>query len=203
MNILLDGLPVEIAGIPIYTDFRNMIQFELLVADPDVPDRMRVPFALNLLYKQPIRDLQKAVDGLLWFHRCGEEPAVSGTPGRTGKSERAYDFDVDAADIYAAFMQTYGIDLNDADLHWWKFHALFMGLPENCKIVKIMGYRTNDLSKLKGDEKRHYQKLKDMYRLRPLHIERLPLAAQEQAVKDQVAARFAAAEKWAANAKAI
>lgn len=196
MNILLDILPEEIDGIPIRSDFRTMVQFELLMADPDVPQDARLPLAINLLYQQPVHDLQRAIDGLLWFYRCGA-PLKQGGAGGGGKHERAYDFEQDAPDIYAAFMQAYGIDLNDADMHWWKFHALMFALPEDCKISKIMGYRTMDIFKLKGEEKKFYQRMKDTYRLKPLGVERLPLAAQERAAKDHVAKRFAEAERWA------
>lgn len=196
MNILLDDLPEEIGGVPINSDFRAMVLFELMLADPKVPEDAKLPLALSYLCKQPVADPQRAVDGLLWFYRCGA-PEDSGVGGGRNSHDRAYDFEADAPDIYAAFMQAYGIDLNSADLHWWKFRALFFGLPEDCKIVKIMGYRTMDLSKLKGKEKSYYAKLKRQFKLKPLGVEKLPLAAAEQAEKDRVAKRFAEAERWA------
>lgn len=200
MNILLDDLPEEIDGIPIYSDFREMVMFELMVADPEIPQDGRIPLAIDLLYQQPIRDLKQAMDGLLWFHRCGA-PLESGRGGKRAH-ERAYDFEQDASDIYAAFMQVYHIDLNSAELHWWKFSALLAALPEDCKIMKIMGYRTADISKLKGEEKKTMQHMKNLYRLKPLEVEHLSLAAQEQAMKDRVSARFAEAQRWAAEHKA-
>ncbi len=51
------------------------------------------------------------------------------------------DWDLDADLIYAAFMQAYGIDLIEADMHWHKFLALFSALPEETLMVKIMSYR--------------------------------------------------------------
>lgn len=54
------------------------------------------------------------------------------------------DYDIDADYIYAAFMQSYGIDLVEADLHWHKFLALVMALPEDTMMAKIMGYRGYD-----------------------------------------------------------
>lgn len=194
MNILLDALPDKIDGVPVNTDFRFMVLLELMLADPKVPQDMKLPLALSYLYKEPVSDLKKAVDGLMWFYRCGA-PEESGAGGGNSR-DRAYDFEVDAPDIYAAFMQTYGIDLNSVELHWWKFRALFFGLPEDCKIVKIMGYRTMDLHGLKGAEKKHYEKLKRQFRLKPLGVEKLPLAAAEQAAKDRVAKRFEEAERW-------
>ena len=64
-------------------------------------------------------------------------------------------------------MSQYKIDLYSIDyLHWWKYKALFKGLTEDNEIVKIMGYRSMDLSKIKDKEqKEHYKKLKKMYAL--------------------------------------
>lgn len=64
-------------------------------------------------------------------------------------------------------MQQYNIDLNKIKyMHWWKFKALFEGLNENTQIVKIMGYRAMDITKIKDkEEKARYKKLKRMYQL--------------------------------------
>ena len=64
-------------------------------------------------------------------------------------------------------MQQYKIDLNSIEyMHWWKFKALFEGLTENTQIVKIMGYRAMDLSKIKDkEEKKRYKKLQREYAL--------------------------------------
>lgn len=199
MNILLDDLPHQIDGIPINSDYRAMVLFELMLADPQVPPDQKIPLAISYLYQKPVRDLQRAVDGLLWFYRCGSPEEKS--CGRGGKTrERAYDFEQDAPLIYAAFLQVYGIDLNSAPLHWWKFIALFSALPEACRISKIMGYRTMDLSELGGAEKKQYEKLQNKFRLQPLGIEKMSLAAAEQALKGRVDARFAAAEAWGKEA---
>ncbi|ADU25691.1 Gp15 family bacteriophage protein [Ethanoligenens harbinense] len=196
MNILLDILPEEIDGIPIRSDFRIMVQFELMMTDLTVPQDARIPLAINLLYQQPVHDLKQAIDGLLRFYRCGA-PLKQGGAGGGGKHERAYDFEQDAPDIYAAFMQTYGIDLNDVDMHWWKFHALMFALPEDCKFSRIMRYRTMDLSDFKGKERKFYADKQVQYRLRPLGTEKLTAAAAEQVAKERVAKRFAEAERWA------
>ncbi|ADU26074.1 bacteriophage Gp15 family protein [Ethanoligenens harbinense] len=197
MNILLDELPEAIDGIPIRSDFRVMVQLELMLGDPDVPQDARLPLALDLLYKQPVHDLKQAIDGLLWFYRCGAPLKQDGAGGGGKQSKRAYDFEVDALDIYAAFMQAYGIDLNEVSLHWWKFRSLMIALPEDCKFSRITGYRTMDLSDFKGKERKFYADKQAQYRLRPLGMENLTVAAQEQAAKERVAARFAAAETWA------
>ena len=57
--------------------------------------------------------------------------------------ERVVDFAQDADLIFAAFMEQYGIDLTEADLHWHKFLALFRGL-HGTKMNEVMGYRCYD-----------------------------------------------------------
>lgn len=197
MNLLIDELPNEIDGVPIRTNFSAMVLFELMLADSSIPNENKIALALNCLYKKPVSDLKKAVDGLLWYYSCGHPPKESESEfsGETSL-KRAYDFEVDAPMIYAAFVQTYAIDLNNANLHWWKFCALFQALPEDCRISKIMGYRTMDCSKLKGEEKKFYEEQQSKYQLAPLGIEKLSLTAAEKMAKDRVKARFAEAEKW-------
>ena len=175
MNILIDLLPeyVKIDGekYPINTDFRVSILFELLMQDRSIFDREKIYIALDLYYPQIPHDLVQAVDKMLWFYRCGkndEDGSVkNGSPAGSGKAGMIYSFEHDAEYIYAAFLDQYGIDLQDIEhLHWWKFRALFKGLKEDNLICKIMGYRsieiTNDMS---DSEKKYYRKMKRIYAL--------------------------------------
>lgn len=199
MNILMDDLPRRIGGIPINTDFRAMILFETMASDPEIPDGVKLSLALRYLYEEPVTDFKKAWGGFLWYYSGGEKPGRREQGAETSK--RAYDFEVDANMIYAAFRQAYKIDLNRERLHWWEFKALFSALPESCQIVKIMEYRTMDLSGLKGEEKKYYKKFQDKYRLKPLGIEKVSLAAAEKQTKDRAKARMAEAQKWRAKQK--
>ena len=78
-----------------------------------------------------------------------------------------YSFEHDAEYIYAAFLDQYGIDLQDIEhLHWWKFRALFKGLKEDTLISKIMGYRSIEITNNMSDsEKKYYRKMKQIYAL--------------------------------------
>ena len=174
MNILIDELPesVEIEGVEyeINTDFRISILFELLMQDPNISDEEKIEKALELYFIKipPIEYISDVVDIIMDFYSCGKDKLISN--GRTtskGKSKQIYSFEVDADYIYAAFLDQYGIDLQDIEyLHWWKFKALFNALKEDNEIVKIMGYRsiniTNDMSK---HEKEFYKKMKELYKL--------------------------------------
>lgn len=172
MSRLTDLPPstVDIGGVewPINTAFWAGIEFERTITDPELTSEQKVAAALTTYYGDNIpADVERAVDALLWFFRCGadpEKPAEENAPATMPK--RAYDFDQDAEYIFAAFWQTYGIDLWSADLHWWKFHALFTGLPEECRISQIMGYRTADTRGMSKGEKKRYERLKKIYALK-------------------------------------
>lgn len=79
---------------------------------------------------------RKVIDALGRFFYEEKEVPRSG-----GSGEPLIDFDVDADYIYAAFMQAYGIDLIDTDLHWHKFLALLNALPSDTIMAQIMGIR--------------------------------------------------------------
>lgn len=174
MNILIDELPesVEIEGIEyeINTDFRISMLFELMMQDPDITDEEKVENALELYFPQipPVEYISETIDVIMDFYSCGKDKLVSnGKSNSKGKAKQIYSFESDADYIYAAFLDQYRIDLQDIEyLHWWKFKALFNALKEDNEIVKIMGYRsiniTNDMSK---HEKEFYKKMKELYKL--------------------------------------
>lgn len=78
---------------------------------------------------------------------------------RKSNGEVVIDYEIDADYIYSAFLQAYGIDLIDTDLHWHKFTALLSSLPENTFLYKIMEYRS-----YKGKE-RETKELKHIWAL--------------------------------------
>jgi len=170
MNILIDLLPeeIEIEGIEykINSDFRNSMLFELMMADNDLDDNEKIIKALELYYPDIPENINLAIDQLLWFYRCGKDMVKSSENGK-GKSTQIYDFNFDDDYIYSAFLDQYNIDLQDIEnLHWWKFKAMFKSLREDNEIVKIMGYRSMDLNKIKDkEEKAHYKKMKDLYKI--------------------------------------
>lgn len=174
MNILLDKLPKKINDIEINTDFRIMIMFELLMLDPNIPKKQKLIQSLKLFYKDvnEIDNIEEAIKDLLWFYRCGKEEKI-GVGNSNNKKNQIYNFDFDNLDIYSAFMQQYNIDLNDANLHWWKFKSLFNNLSEDTKMVKIMGYRSVNLSEFNKDKKKKdfYMKMKKQYELPDMRSE--------------------------------
>lgn len=169
MNLLLDKLPTDYEGLKINTNFRSFILFELLMQDNSVKENEKILLAINLFYKEPPQDIKKAMDGILWFYRCGkdEKQIKNKKNNEKGRKKEIYSYEYDSELIFSAFRDQYKLDLNDIDyLHWFKFKAMFNGLKNDNKICEIMGYRAIDLNKIKDkDEKTRYRRLQREYAL--------------------------------------
>lgn len=171
MNMLIDDLPsgVTIDGeyYDLNTDYRYSVIFEMLMFDDSVSDQDKLQKALHLLFKDGIpTNVTEAVKQIMWFYRGGKDEQPGGGKGRHKRNDRLYDYDFDDVYIYAAFLQQYGVDLQDEYIHWWKFKAMFQSLGENTEFVKIMGYRgikiTSSMSK---SQKEFYQEMKRIHAL--------------------------------------
>lgn len=170
-NIILDVLPetVEIDGAEyrINSDFRISILFELLMQDDEVGKRQKLVQGLRLYYPEIPHNVTMAVDKMIWFYRCGKETESGGHGSGSGRAKQIYSFEHDDDYIYAAFLEQYGIDLQDIEeLHWWKFRALFRGLSEDTEFVKIMGYRSVKItSKMSKEQREFYKKMQSIHAL--------------------------------------
>ena len=177
LNLLMDILPeyVNIDGEEYFidTNFRNGIIFEN-IAFSDIPIKNKVAQLLPIFYTEQMpRNTTVAMETIIGFYSCGVETKKDTAPQRRKngnvvlKPKMIYDYFHDAPYIYAAFLGNYGIDLNDIEyLHWWKFHALFRGLPSSAKIVEIMGYRGTDLGRIKSkSEQERIARMKEIYAL--------------------------------------
>lgn len=172
MNMLLDVLPttVVIDGVQydLNSDFRYSVMFEMLMFDDEVSDTDKLQKALKLYYGNRIpKNIEQAVDKLMWFYRCGkEEPQKPKRRKRSRSVDRYYDFDYDAAYIYTAFLQQFGVDLQDEQLHWWKFKAMFQSLSDTTEFVKIMGYRSIKIDQnMTKTQKDFYSEMKRIHAL--------------------------------------
>jgi len=174
-NILIDPLPevvlVDGEEYAISTSYRTGMLFEMLLNDPSVEDAQKGSIAISLWFPDKIpNDVDEAVDQIIWFYTCGRPPRAETSAKRSdggGFRRRIYDFEIDAPLIYAAFLQQYGIDMQEIeDMHWWRFSALFSALSEDCEITKIMSYRAVDLASIKNKaERARLSKLQAKHRL--------------------------------------
>lgn len=184
MNLLIDLVPETITidnkEYEINSDFRTSILFELLMQDKSMKDNDKIYLALELYYPNIPDDINSAIEKMLWFYRCGKDLITSKRKGKSKSDIKIYSFEYDDDYIYAAFMDQYGIDLQDIKyLHWWKFKAMFKSLKEDTEIVKIMRYRSMDLSKIKDkNEKAYYKKMQELYKI--------PISKDEQEKLEEI-----------------
>lgn len=167
MNMLSVPAPrcVDIGGesFAIRWSFRTGIRFERLLLDERVPEARKAALAYRLFYPEYPRDVRAGLEKILWFWGCGKMPQ------RTAKQKNTapvFDYDWDAGLIYAAFMADYGMDLESVEgLHWWKFRALFTALRSENLLCRVMEARGADLTKMQGEQKAYYRKMKALYAL--------------------------------------
>ncbi len=77
-----------------------------------------------------------------------------------------HDIELDSNYIYGAFLEQYGIDLIDTDLHYHKYIALRDCLSYDTLFKKIVGYRTADITKIKDEtQKREANRLYMLFKL--------------------------------------
>lgn len=84
------------------------------------------------------------------------------------EKKRLYHLTYDGEYIYAAFLQAYGLDLFEEHnrLHWRKFNALLVSLPEGTKFTDIIKIRAWKPSKGESSEyKADMRRLQREYRL--------------------------------------
>lgn len=186
MNILIDVLPetVTVSGneYNIRTDFRIAMMFEILMQDDSLEPKDKTRKALRLFYEKVPRDLEGAVNAILWFYKCGREenPQKKKMAAKRSKT-KVYSFDYDDDYIYAAFMSQYGIDLQDIEyMHWWKFRAMFNSLDSTNQFVKIMEYRSVDINSVPKEQQSFYRKMQRLYAL--------PIRDSEQKKMDKIEA---------------
>jgi hypothetical protein len=153
---------VAVAGIDytITTDFRDWCRLDTYLFDRNLSDEHRGMWFLNMFAPAVNRceidlssgvypfDVGDAFDALLNFWMAGRDNKAGSKQGGKQSKERPYDFIHDAAMIYAAFRQAYGIDLTakkrNGALHWWTFYALFSNLPDGSTFAAAKTARLSD-----------------------------------------------------------
>ncbi len=183
-NYLTNGLP---RGVYLYDyflefniDFRKWIKYEELMLDDENQDKETLLVNIfNICFKDGLQVLDYieadiAINQILWFFTLGgfaekELPEVEEDDEEKvvkRKSKIIYSFIHDWGFIYSAFMQCYGLDLFETELHWWKFKSLFDCLSEETQFSKILGYRSIVInSKMSKEEKKFYRNMKRIYGL--------------------------------------
>ena len=140
LDLTKKALPnvVTMNGVPfsIYTDFRKWIRFEI-----EVSQMKKATDTIDVSYLF-VNDKPRFIDLTTLFEFSRPQNDLPRSSGRESHA-KAFDYAKDGDLIYASFMQAYGIDLFEVeDLHYHKFLALLMNLPEGTAMRDVMGYRT-------------------------------------------------------------
>ena len=129
---------IELDGVAylIHNSHRNYITALKLIRSEKIFEEDKVELVLPLLFKDEIPKGKEVEAIQNYFNLFTEEHR----PKRKG--EPSFDIVQDADYIYAGFMQSYGMDLDNVDLKIEKFIALLKGLPTNTKLSDIIRIRT-------------------------------------------------------------
>ena len=147
----------------IHTSYKYWLRFLLMIDDKNTSPK---DFDFMYIDEKPL----SRINGIMALVQFCNPPQLLPRPDvfGGGSSEKATDYFVDADYIYAAFMELYGIDLIESDMHWYKFLALFMGL-HGTKLNEIIGYRLYENTSGKRDAyTRQMEKLRRAWEL-PQH----------------------------------
>jgi hypothetical protein len=140
MNILVDQLPtaIEVDGseYPINYDFRTCLRILMAFEDQTLAQIEKQAILLKNLYVEQPKNITEAIQKEIKFIDGGED-----RKDEVKNSPRIYSFQNDAQFIVAAFQQTHGIDLETAEMHWWKFMALFMDLGGETTFSNLVSLR--------------------------------------------------------------
>lgn len=140
----------------IYTDFRIWLSFPKRIKNLESGDWSGYKGLFSGAVPWPTEEVLGALGA---FYNPSRE-----IPRSDGSGEILLDVDVDADYIYAAFLQVYGIDLIEADMHWHKFSALLASLPQGTMLMDIIGYRGYK-GNSKDPEYKRLMRLKGMWAL--------------------------------------
>lgn len=180
---LTEFLPtsVDVAGdfYGIKTDFRDILRYDELIRSQNDGNTILKAVGMLLgddILQKPDINPEEVVDAIGWFVQRGDSGQKNTLPRATLGLNNAtpMDFETDAALIYTAFLQTYKIDLYDTPyLHWWKFNWMLEDISSECRLSKVIEYRTIDVKNknLSKEQKKVYSALQRYFKVQEKRTE--------------------------------
>lgn len=168
-NVLLDELPEEWNGYKVNTWFQVGIQVFLLQDSGEISNQERTALIIDLMfedeagYLRPHPQGNELVECIRWFMSGWNHDR---TP-ESKEEKRLIDFDIDQWRIYADFRQIYGINLNEADLHFWEFMGMLWNMPQRqSSFLQVIEIRKKQVkAKMGREEKEAIRKAQQVYGL--------------------------------------
>lgn len=169
----------------VVTDYKAVLKILMLLEDCMFDDSEKFQITLKKFYIDEINDSRlftEAYNEIFKFIGLYNDSAEEkeGTSGA-----KIFDFEVDSASIYAAFLQLYHIDLREKSMHWFKFMALLNnindGKPTLVNTMQIRSMTESDMKDMSPETKSKYRKAKRKHALTKIDTE-----AQKASVFDKV-----------------
>ncbi|MCF0125465.1 MAG: hypothetical protein HUJ68_06895 [Clostridia bacterium] len=133
----------------INTDYIYALECFKIIDDNSISDVERAIAVVSVLFGQEnekgeIINIPKNINGAL------EKAAIFLSCGKENKSitdaKKDMDFEYDKEFIYASFISDYKIDLENTNMHFWKFCNLISGLTEDSILNRVRDLRNTNLS---------------------------------------------------------
>lgn len=178
MSVLTEKFPesVTVGGAerPINGGFRTVLRCYEIQGNKKELSENDLLKMLCQFYKKDRLFSEEHINQMFWFFSCGREKKKKAFPRRIAgiNNKQPFDFETDADLIYAGFLQQYGIDLQEVDMHWWKFMILLENLGTDTRLSRIMEYRTIDTGSkhLSKEQRKFYQAMQRYYELKLQHV---------------------------------
>lgn len=153
---------------PVDPDFRIMCEYSEAISKNDESGLCGIASRFFFAGLPEGVTEKAAADAMLGFYIAGLAPGSGGKKSSAMENpDPSFDFEEDEAYFFAAFLSEYGIDLNTVKLHWFDFCAMFRGLPDECRLKRIISIRSESLSDIKSpSEKARIRKLKGVFALK-------------------------------------
>ena len=187
-NPLLDSFPTEYMGYKMNTDFRVGILLTKLFNSGKFTDEEKKIQALKIAYNDVPDDILTAWQGIEWFMSLGDNKCSNEIDNTSDKvsddnendvvdsngdklifdtdykeSNDVLDFDFDASRIYSGFLRTYGVDLTEVNMHFFKFMFMLADLDSDCSHSKVVDIRQTNIKDMDKKQRAAYIRLKKVY----------------------------------------
>lgn len=131
----------------INSDFRTAVKCNNVLTDVEIGNHEKSLAIIYLIFGEKGLNhgdiYQELLDKALLFLTCGR-----GFKDKKGEADM--DYEQDMSFIEASFMLDYNIDLENNNMHYWKFNELLSGLSEDAILSRVRYIRNYDLSEIKG-----------------------------------------------------
>ncbi len=139
----------------INTDYKYALECFKIIDNASISDMERAIAVVSVLFGREDKNgdivgipknLEKALEKATIFLLCGKENK------NIKETKKDMDFEYDKEFIYASFISDYNIDLENKEMHFWKFCSLISGLTEDSILNRVRDLRNTNLSDYKDSK---------------------------------------------------